>query len=297
MTIYSQINQNRSKTVLLIMFFMAFMTFFFYLMGEYFGDPYSFLIMGLIFSVFSSFFSYFYSDKIVLSMSGAKPATKKEYFDYYTVTENLAIAAGIPMPKLYVINDEAPNAFATGRNPKYAAVAATTGLLNRLERSEIEGVIAHELSHIKNYDILIITIVTVLVGTVAIAADMASRSMFFGGRRDNERNGGGIGAIIFILLLVLMPLISTIIKLAVSRKREYLADASGSLLTRNPDALANALEKIAGDPHRLHRASSATAHLYIANPFKSGSTTRSWFANLFSTHPPIADRIRILREM
>ena len=295
MTIYSQINQNRTKTVFLIMFFMAFMTLFFYLMGEYFGDPYSFLIMGLIFSVFSSFFSYFYSDKIVLSMSGAKLATKKEYFDYYTVTENLAIAAGIPMPKLYVIQDDAANAFATGRNPEHAAVAATTGLLSRLERSEIEGVIAHELSHVKNYDILIITIVTVLVGTVAIAADMASRSMLFGGR-DNDRRGGGIGAIIFIVLLVLMPIISTIIKLAVSRKREYLADASGALLTRNPDALANALEKIAGDPHKLHRASNATAHLYISNPFKSG-TTKSMLANLFSTHPPIQERVRILREM
>ena len=298
MTIYSQINKNKAKSFVLILSFIGFISFFFYLMGQYFGDPYGYFIIGFLFSLVSSFFSYFYSDKMVLTMSGAKLATKKDYFDYYTVTENLAIAAGIPMPKLYVIQDEAPNAFATGRNPKHAAVAATTGLLSRLERSEIEGVIAHELSHVKNYDILIITIVTVLVGTVAMAADMASRTMFWGGGRSDDRKGGNpIFIVLFIALLILMPLISTVIKLAVSRKREYLADASGALLTRNPDALANALEKIAGDPHRLQHASNATAHLYISNPFKSGSKARSWLTQLFSTHPPMEDRVRILREM
>ena len=298
MTIYSQITGNKVKTYIIIFVFVGLISFFFYLMGQYFGDPSSFFMMGVIFALASGFFSYFYSDKIVLTMAGAKLADKKTYFDYYTVTENLAIAAGLPMPKLYVIADPTPNAFATGRDPKHAVVAATTGLLSKLERSEIEGVIAHELSHVKNYDILVMAVVTVLVGTVVYAADFATRAMWWG-RGDNDRNSraGAIGAVIFIALLILMPIVAILIQLAVSRKREYLADASGALLTRNPDALANALQKIAEDPHKLKRASNAMAHMYIQNPFKKDGENSNLLVKLFSTHPPVTERIRILREM
>lgn len=297
MTIYSQIAGNRLKSYLIIAVFMVLISAFFYGMGLYFRDPTLFLIMGLIFSVASAWTSYFYSDKIVLTMSGAQPADKKKFFDYYTVTENLAIAAGLPMPKLYVIEDEAPNAFATGRDPKHAVVAATTGLLSRLDRAEIEGVIAHELSHVKNYDILVMTIVTVLVGTVVYATQFATRSMWWGGRDDDNRQGNAISLVIFIATLILMPLLATIMQLAISRKREYLADASGALLTRNPDALADALLKISADPHKMRHASNATAHMYIENPFKKDGKAGNFVTQLFSTHPSVEDRVRILREM
>lgn len=232
-------------------------------------------------------------------MSGAKPADKKTYFDFYTVAQNMSIAAGLPMPRLYVIADPALNAFATGRDPKHAVVCATTGILERLDRTELEGVIAHELSHVKNYDILVMSIVTVLVGTVAFVADWITRSMFWGGMRDNDDNGGNspLGMILFILFLFITPLIATLIQLAVSRKREYLADASGALLNRNPDALADALAKIAGDGHVLRTATNATAHLFIENPFSKKSKTFNKIAGLFSTHPPVEERIRLLREM
>ncbi len=230
-------------------------------------------------------------------MSGAKPADKKQYFNFYTVTENLCIASGIPMPKLYVIDDPVPNAFATGRNPQHAVVAATTGLLSRLDRAEVEGVIAHELSHIRNYDILVMTIVTVLVGTLAYAVDFMTRSMWWGRGSDDRESKNGIQSILFILSLFILPLLATLIQLAVSRKREYLADASGALLTRNPGGLADALEKISSVAQPMRHASTATAHMYISNPFKSNTRARSWFTNLFSTHPPIEERIKILRNM
>ena len=233
-------------------------------------------------------------------MSGAKPASKHEYFDFYTVAENMSIAAGLPMPKLYVINDPAMNAFATGRDPKHAVVCATSGILAKLNRTELEGVIAHELSHVKNYDILVMSIVTVLVGTVVFVADWITRSLFWGGMRggdDDEGGGGQLGMIVFIVFLVVTPLIATLIQLAVSRKREFLADASGALLNRNPDALADALEKISADPRLLHTASNATAHMFIENPFNKKSKSFNRIAGLFSTHPPVEERIRLLREM
>lgn len=295
MNIYSQISSNKIKTYVIIGLFAGLMTLAFYLVGKYMNNAESYFIFGLLFALGSSVGSYFYSDKIVLSMAGAKPATKKEHFDYYTVTENLCIAAGIPMPKLYVINDDAPNAFATGRDPKHAAVAATTGLLARLERSEIEGVIAHELSHVKNYDILVMTIVGVLVGTIAFVADFAMRGMFWGRDNNDNRRSNPIGAAIFMVFLILLPIAASLIQLAVSRKREFLADASGALLTRNPDALASALEKISSDPHKLNTASHATAHLFISNPYEK--TQKDFFQNLFSTHPPVKERVRILRSM
>ncbi len=295
MNIYAQIQRNRLKTYVIMLVFVGLISLLFYGLGKYMGDSTTYFVLGFVFSLFSSVGSYFFSDKIVLKMTGAKPANKQEFFDFYTVAENLSIASGTPMPKLYVIDDEAPNAFATPRDPKHAAIAATTGLLHRLDRAEIEGVIAHELSHVRNYDILVMTIVGVLVGTIAYAADFSMRGMLWG-RGDNDRKGNALGAVIFIVLLVLMPFIASLIQMAVSRKREYLADASGALLTRNPDALASALEKIALDPHKLHTASHATAHLFISNPFGQGKA-KSFLINLFSTHPPTEDRIRILKAM
>jgi len=232
-------------------------------------------------------------------MSGARPADRKEFFDLYTVTENLAITAGLPMPKLYVINDQSPNAFATGRDKKHAVVAVTTGLLGILERNELEGVIAHELSHIGNKDMLLSTVVVVLVGFVTLISDFFMRSFIFGGTSGrNDRGGGQMQVIIIIAgiaLSILAPIIAILIQLAVSRKREYLADASGALLTRYPEGLANALEKIGKYGAPMMKANDATAHLFIANPF--GPKKFKGMHKLFMTHPPIEERIKILKEM
>lgn len=300
MTIYSQITGNKLKTYAIIFLFIIFVSFFFFLVGQYTGNSQSYFLIGIIFSLITSVGSYFYSDKLVLAMSGAKPADRQLHFNLYTVTENLAIAAGMPTPKLYVIEDNAMNAFATGRNPQHAVVAATTGLLAQLDRSELEGVIAHELSHIRNYDMLVSTIVAVLVGTIAFVADWLMRSFLWGGiggRDNNDNRSNAVSMILFFAMLIIMPLVATLIQLAVSRKRELLADASGALLNRNPDALANALIKISGDRQPLMRASNATAHLFISNPFKKGSRSASFIANLFSTHPPVEERVKLLREM
>lgn len=299
MTVYSQISQNKLKTFFIMFVFMAIFSFFFYLVGKYYGSPGPYLILGFTISLLSSLGSYFYSDKLVLLTTKAHPANKKEYFDFYTVAENLSIADGLPMPRLYVINDPAPNAFATGRDPKHAIVCATTGLLDMMNRTELEGVIAHELSHVKNFDILVSSIVAVLVGTLVLIADWIMRSFWWGGfrRNDEEReNRNPLFFLLFIIVLILTPIAATLIQLAVSRKREYLADASGVLLTRYPGGLASALEKIEGDRHVLQSATSSTAHLFIANPFKKKNVS-SWFVNLFSTHPPIEERIKILRSM
>ena len=231
---------------------------------------------------------------------GAKLADRKQHFNLFTVTENLAIADGLPMPKLYVIDDPAPNAFATGRDPKHAVVCATTGILERLDRTELEGVIAHELSHIKNSDILLSSVVAVLVGTVALVADWIMRSLWWGGiGRDREEsdNRNPIMFVLLIIALILAPLAATLIQLAISRKREFLADASGALLTRYPDGLARALIKISQDPHVLHTATTSTAHLFISNPFKNKQRTASWVTSLFSTHPPTEERVKILQSM
>lgn len=269
---------------------------FFFIIGKFFNNPGIYFSLGIIVASVSSIGSYFYSDKIVLFTTGAKPADKKKHFDFYTVTENLAIASGLPMPKLYVMDDPSMNAFATGRDPKHAVVCATTGLLDKMERAELEGVIAHELSHVKNYDILVATVVAVLVGTVALVADWTMRSLWWGsGDRDRE-NKNPIMFIVLIVALILTPIIATLIQLAVSRKREFLADASGALLTRYPEGLARALEKIASDRIPTKSATTSTAHLFIANPFKKGNGG-SWFSSLFSTHPPVEERIKILRSM
>lgn len=298
MNIYSQISANRWKSILLMAFFGLFMTGVFYLIGQVNGDPTGYVVMGLVVSVGSSAFSYFYSDKMVLWSTGAVPATKEQHFDFYTVAENVAIAAGLPMPKLYVLESPALNAFATGRNPKHAVVCATTGLLAHMNRAELEGVIAHEMSHVKNYDVLFMSIVSVLVGTLVLVVDWVMRNMmWFGVSRDNDReNSNPFSVIALIAILIISPLIATLIQFAVSRKREYLADSSGALLTRNPGALADALEKLAMSNQPLKQASGANAHLFIANPFGKG-TLSNRLQTMFSTHPPIEDRIRILRAM
>lgn len=298
MTVYSQISQNKVKTFLIMAIFVFLFTGFFYLIGLYFYSPSSYLYMGLTISLLSGVFSYFYSDKVVLWLNHAVPATRQKYFDFYTVCENLSIASGLPKPKLYVIQDEAPNAFATGRDPKHAVVCATTGLLDIMDREELEGVISHELSHVKNYDILLASVVSVLVGTISIVADWIMRSMWWGwGGRDRDREDRNpIMFLLFILGLILTPIAATLIQLAVSRKREFLADASGALITRNPKGLASALEKISDYQYPMRNVSSSTAHLFISNPLSS-KKKNSWFLALFSTHPPIDERIRILKSM
>lgn len=266
-----------------------------YIFGEASGYGSSYVGIALVVSGIMSFSSYYWSDKVVLSLSGARPADPKRDFDFYTVAENMALAAGLPKPKLYVIDDAAMNAFATGRDPKHAVIVATTGILQKLSRSELEGVIAHEMSHVKNYDIRVMSIVTVLVGFVAIIADMFLRNMWWG-NRDRDSRSNGIIMVVGIVLALLSPIAAQLIQLAVSRRREYLADASGALLNRNPDALADALEKLSADRNPLHTASNATAHMFITNPFK-GKQMKNFLANLFNTHPPIEERIKILRAM
>lgn len=279
--------------------FVAFVVAAAYVMGNALGYGNSWLVIAVLFSVISSFISYYWGGVLVLAMAGARPADRRRDFDFFTVAENLAIAAGIPTPKLYVIDDTAMNAFATGRDPQHAVVCATSGILSRLDRRELEGVIAHELSHIKNFDTRLMAVVAVLVGTIAFLADMFMRTLWWGGgrrNRDNDNNLGGILLIIGIVLAILSPIIATLIQLAVSRKREYLADASSAYLTRYPEGLARALEKLSKDKEVLEAATNATAHLFITNPFK-GKNFGAWFSGLFDTHPPIAERIKILRAM
>lgn len=298
-TIYNHISSNKWKTWVIMVGFILFFIMVSMIVGRALGYGISFVGVMLIISGLITFFSYWNSDKLVLATSGAKPATKEEYRNLYLSVENLSIAAGLPMPKVYIIEDAAPNAFATGRDPKHAAVAATTGILQILNKSELEGVIGHELSHIKNFDTRLMSIVAILVGSLAILSDVFFRSLWFGGMSDDRDNrGNALFMVLALVMAILAPLIATIIQLAVSRKREFLADADGALLTRYPDALASALEKIAGDRHALKHASSATAHLYIENPFKADSHKKvNWLAKLFSTHPPVEKRVRILRDM
>jgi len=267
-------------------------------LGWVFAQVYdnSLLLYGFVaFSVVMSITSYWYSDKIVLRMANAKPVTKQEARELYNIVENLSITAGLPVPKIYIVHEAAPNAFATGRNPEHAVVAATTGLLERLDRSELEGVLAHELSHVGNRDMLVSTVVVVLVGFISIASDFFTRSMIFGGR-DNNRNNNGAILLIGIALSILAPIAATLMQLAISRKREFLADASGALLTRYPEGLASALQKISSDPTPMRSANNTTAHLWLDDPFK-GKAKKSRLHKLFMTHPPVEERISALRGM
>lgn len=292
-TLYTQQSKNVEKTWLLMSVFLIIVIGIGFVFARIYDNA-VILYFFVAFSVIMNIVGYWYSDSIALSIAGAKPATREEYFDLYTTVENLSITAGLPMPKLYIINDPSPNAFATGRDKNHAVVAATTGLLAIMNKTELEGVIAHELSHIGNRDMLVSTVAVVLVGFIAIASDALLRMSFFGGsHRDDEREGSGL-LIISILLAILAPILASLIQLAISRKREYLADASGALLTRYPEGLASALEKIAAYGRPMQRQSTAIAHLYIANPFGSGKFGKK-IGTLFSTHPPVEDRIRILR--
>ncbi|MBI3069743.1 MAG: M48 family metallopeptidase [Candidatus Levybacteria bacterium] len=251
--------------------------------------------LALILAGVINFASYYWSDKIVLSISGAKPIKKEDNPQLYRLVENLCIAAGLPLPKIYIINDTAPNAFATGRNPKHAAIAFTSGILQTLDKHELEGVTAHELSHVGNRDTLVLAVVSILVGMIAILADIFMRSLWFGGgHRDSK--GNNLFMVLAIIAAILAPLAATLIKLAVSRKRELLADASGVLLTRYPEGLASALLKISSDKHQLKNAHTGTAHLFIVNPLK-GKDVKNWLTGLFNTHPPIEERVKILRSM
>ena len=296
MNIYQQINANRQKTWLIMAFFIAFISLVAYVFGQAQESGFSYLGIALIISGLLTLGSYYFGDQVILKISNARPAKRKKDFNFFTVTENLCIGVGLPMPKLYVIDDSAPNAFATGRDPDHAVVCATSGLLNKLDRAELEGVIAHELSHIKNYDIRLMAIVAVLVGMIAYLADIFNRSLWWRGRERKEKEGQGFLIFIGVVLAILSPLIAQLIQLAISRKREFLADASAALLTRNPYALADALEKISKDKEVLEAANNATAHLYIINPFK-GKEFGAWFAHLFNTHPPVEERIKILRSL
>ncbi|MFH0988179.1 MAG: M48 family metallopeptidase [Parcubacteria group bacterium] len=254
-----------------------------------------------IFSILYSLISYYASTGITLAISKAQEVDINANKELYDMVENLAITAGLPTPKIYVIQDSAMNAFATGRNPKNSVIVYTTGILERLSRTELEGVTAHELSHVGNYDIRLMTLVVVLVGVLTLLADFFLRFSFFGGGRKSRNNENGqIGAIFMlvgIILAILSPIIATLIQLAISRKREYLADASGALLTRYPEGLAVALEKISKDTEPLEAANKATAHMYIENPLRNNKTGVGWFAGLFNTHPPIEERVKRLREM
>lgn len=291
-TLYQERSENLLKTWALMGGFFLLVIAIGWAVSWYFDSP-AILYGAVIFSVLMNVGSFWFSDKLVLSMTHAKPATREEHFDFYTVTENLAITAGLPMPKLYVIEDAAPNAFATGRDEKHAVVAATTGLLAMMTRPELEGVIAHELSHIQNKDMLVMTVAVVLAGFIAILADIFLRMSFFGGgNSDNNSKGGALFAVLAVVGIVLAPIAAQLIQLAVSRRREFLADASGALLTRYPEGLASALQKIAGYSAPMRSANHATAHLFIANPF--GANAGKFVNKLFATHPPVQERVSAL---
>lgn len=294
MNIYSAISANKYKTWLIMILFVVFITTLVYVFSKAMGlDALGLVGMAFIMSGLMSVGSYYFSDKLVLATTGAKEINKADYPEYYRVVENLSIASGLPMPKVYVINDPSPNAMATGRDPNHAVVCATIGLLSLMNKTELEGVIAHELSHVKNYDIRLMGVVAILVGFIAIISDIFLRLTFF---RDDDNRGSGIFLVIALILAILSPIAATLIQLAVSRKREYLADASGALLTRYPDGLASALEKLLKDKTSPRTASNATAHLFIENPFENRKV-KNFFTGLFNTHPPLEDRIRVLRSM
>jgi heat shock protein HtpX len=295
MTLYTQKSSNVRKTFFLMFFFLVFVVFIGWIFSQAYNSP-DFLYVAVLISVVMSFGSYWWSDKIVTKMAHAKPIEHTENPELYHIVENLCITAGLPQPKIYLINEAQPNAFATGRDQKHAVIAVTSGLLEKLDRSELEGVIAHELSHVGNRDMLLMTVTVVLAGFIAIISDFFRRGSLFGGRRSRSNDGAqGIIMIVAIVVSILAPLAATMIRLAVSRKREFLADSTGALITRYPEGLASALEKIAKDENPMLSASNATAHLYIASPFR-GKQALSGLTKLFMTHPPIEERVRRLRE-
>ena len=297
MTIYSQIDKNKRNTFIIMFFFTVFITSMGYFLSEIFwgqGAGAFGLILAFIFSSVSSVSSYYFSDKMVLAIAGAKKVAREDSPLVYGILDNLSIGAGLKkVPDLYIIEDSATNAFATGRDPEHAVVAVTTGLLQKLNKREIEGVLAHEISHITNYDIRLMAITAILVGSITLLVNFILQGSF---NSDNDRKVPPFVILIGVVLAILSPIIAELIKLAISRNREYLADASGALLTRDPEGLASALEKIAHDHEPLEVANEATAHMYISNPLKKGKNA-DIFANLFNTHPPVEERIKRLRGM
>lgn len=293
---WEQITKNRVKSVVMTCLFVAFVVFLGWIFGKTTVWGPAAPVLAAIIAGVGAFVSYYQSDRIILAISRARPATHEEFTYLDNIVEGLAIAAGIPKPAIYVIDDTAPNAFATGRNPRHSAIAVTTGLLQKLNRTELEGVIGHEMSHIADYDTLLMTLTVVMVGTVALVSDWMARSFFYGGGRRRNAGGqaGGILVLIALILAILAPIIAQLIRLAISRRREFLADAHGALLTRYPEGLASALEKIALDTEPLEVANKATAHLYILNPLKEHGGAMN---SLFSTHPPVEKRIEALRSM
>jgi heat shock protein HtpX len=293
--IYEEISANKRRSLFLLFLFILFFLFLGWVFGQAYGSGNAGILVALLIALFISWITFQWGDKMVLGISHARPVDRKENPYLANVVEGLALAAGVPPPKAYIIEDSAPNAFATGRNPENSAIVVTTGLLDKLDRLELEGVIGHEMSHIKNYDIRYATLVVVLVGTVVLLSDWMGRSFFYGRRRGGRaKASGGIFILIALVLAILAPIVAQLIRLAISRQREYLADANGALLTRYPEGLASALEKISKDTEPLEAANKATAHLYIINPLLDH---RGKLNDLFSTHPPVEERIRRLRAM
>lgn len=291
---FTEIDRNKSKSVMIIVGFFVFNILFTYIISLFYG-PGSFggmIVTSMLISFATAFGSYYYSDQIILSLSGAHEVIRKENPEIYNLVENLCLAAGLPTPKIYIIEDTAMNAFATGRDPKHGVVCLTTGIISRLTKQELEGVIAHELAHIGNFDIRLASLVSVMVGTTVLIADWVSHGIFYSSSDDREVSP--LHLALLIIVLVSAPIVATMIQLSISRNREYLADATAAALTRYPEGLASALEKISGDKEVLEAANGATAHLYISNPF---SNQKAIVSNLFSTHPPIEERIKRLREM
>ncbi len=296
MLTYTEISKNKAYSVILILVFLIFIIGLGWIFSLAYNEP-VLLVAAVVFSSFSAIISYYFSDSIALSISKAHPVDSQNNQELYRMVENLTITAGLPMPRVYIIHDSAPNAFATGRDPKHAVICFTTGIIEKLNKTELEAVTAHEISHIGNYDIRFMTLVVVLVGIITLIADWFLRISIFGDRDSDSGKGGQIFLLIGIVLAIISPIVGLLIQLAVSRKREFLADASGALLTRYPEALASALEKISGDTEPLEAANKATAHMYIVNPLKGKNGKVSWLANLFNTHPPIEERVRRLRSM
>ncbi len=292
-SLYTHRSQNIWRTWLLMAAFLVLVIAVGFVVSWWLESP-VILYIAVIFSVLTNIGAYWWSDKVVIKMTHAKPVSPEANPELHRIVENLAITAGLPKPRIYLLKEAQPNAFATGRNPEKGVIAVTTGLLERLDRSELEGVLAHELAHIGNKDMLVSTVAVVLAGMIAILSDLVLRFTFFGGKSSDNKQGNAIVAVIAIAALILAPIAATLIRLAISRKREFLADATGALITRYPEGLASALEKIARDPHPMKHASNATAHLFFENPFKGRQAT-SALAKLFMTHPPVEDRVRALR--
>jgi len=306
LNVYESVSANKRKSAFVVVGFTLFIILASYFiakgMAAYYGyesTGLEFTGIALVISGVMSFASYYWSDKIILGLSGARPADRKRDFNFYTVAQNISLAAGLPMPRLFVIDDTAMNAFATGRDPAHAVICATTGILAKLDRTELEGVIGHELSHVANYDTRLMSIVTVLVGLITLLGDWFLRASFFGrsSRDRDDRGAGAVFIVVGLLFALLSPIIAQLIQLAISRRREFLADASSVKLTRQPSGLISALKKLGSDREPLEVANKATAHLYIVNPLKNLHDSVGWFAGLFNTHPPLSDRIKTLEQM